>query len=418
MSAPRLLPIEDALALIREHVPTLPEQRVPLAEALGLELREDVVADMDQPPFDRSAMDGYAVTGDGTDFVIVGELQPGDTPSVSLSEGQALRVFTGAQIPQGATRVIMQELTEVNGTKLHETERASANFIRRKGEDAAKGKVLIKSGSQIDSIEAAMMASVGVTQPLVLPRPKAVHFTTGNELVPPEQTPALNQIRDSNSTLIAALLHDSGTQLLHQSRLRDDLDLSLAMAQQVEEQHDYDLLLVSGGASVGSYDIGKPLLERLGYTIHFTKLDLRPGKPLVFATRKKGARTQVAFILPGNPVSHYVCYTLFVYAALQQLEDHLTCWDHNWPFDFSAHQLSEDFIYKPSDRLTLWPAQDFFIDSQPHVRALPWKSSGDLQALLYPMTGFIRIRSDQEVIPKGTLVDYVFLDLTNYRRFF
>lgn len=403
-----LLPIEDALSLIREHVPTLPAQRVPLTEALGLELREDVVADMDQPPFDRSAMDGYAVAGDGSDFEIVGELQPGDTPSISLSEGQALRIFTGAQITTGATRVIMQELTQVDGTKLHETERASADFIRRKGEDAKKGKVLIESGKYIDSIEAAVMASVGVTQPLVLPRPKAVHFTTGNELVPPEETPALNQIRDSNSTLIAALLQEkSNTELVHQSRLRDDLDAALTRAQGVEEEHAYDLLLISGGASVGSYDIGKPLLERLGYTIHFTKIDLRPGKPLVFATRKQGDRTQVAFILPGNPVSHFVCFKLFVHAALERFENEAWHDIKELPImlQFTA-TLVEEFAYKPSDRLTFWPAHTDLNNNDWIVHALPWQSSGDLQALL-PANSLIKLKSQEKTIPLGSQLSVI-----------
>lgn len=398
MSASALLPLDDALALIREHVAVLPEQRVPLAEALGLELRQDVVADMDQPPFDRSAMDGFAVAGEGSDFEIMGELQPGEMPTVSLNEGQALRVFTGAQIPEGATRVIMQELTQVEGKTLHETERSNANFIRRKGEDAPKGKVLIKSGALIGATEASVMASVGVTRPLVQPIPRVVHFTTGNELVPPDEPPGLNQIRDSNTTLMAGLLTHSLGDLIHQEHLRDELETAVVRCQAIETKQDYDLMLLSGGASVGRYDIGKPLLERLGYTIHFTKLDLRPGKPLVFATRQKDDRTQVAFILPGNPVSHFVCYKVVISLALQKM-----VWDLEPVLALNHGFLSEDFAYKPSDRLTFWPGHGLIQDGEWQLRALPWQSSGDLQALL-PANVLIQIKSMEKLIPSGTEV--------------
>lgn len=406
MSASDLLPLEDALALIHEHVPVLPARQVPLVDSLGHELLQDVVADMDQPPFDRSAMDGYAVAGDGTDFEIEGELQPGDTPSIALSEGQALRVFTGAQIPVGATRVIMQELTQVDGTMLHETQRASTNFIRRQGEDAKKGKVLIRSGDYIRPVEASVMASVGVTHPWVKPCIRAMHLTTGNELVAPTATPNLNQIRDSNSTLIATILKNFSADLVHQTRISDDLETAVDCSSSVDQEEGYDLLLVSGGASVGKYDIGKPLLERLGYTIHFSKLDLRPGKPLVFATKKTEERTQVAFILPGNPVSHLVCFYYVVAEAFHAFDGDV--WhpvDQRPRYSSVEATLREDFAYKPSHRLTYWPAyiHPCPVGEEVTVSALPWQSSGDMQALL-PANAFLKIKSDQKLIPKGTVV--------------
>lgn len=400
MPALELTSLEDALAVLRQETEPLPVTRTSLP-SLGLVLQEDVLADTDQPPFDRSAMDGYAAAGDHATYQIVGEIQPGDTPLVSLTAGQAARIFTGAQIPDGATRVLMQEHVVPTGDNtIRVRQNSREDHIRRRGEDAQAGQVLLPAGKIITPAVAAIMASVGMTRANVTPKPRVLHLATGNELVAPEETPQPSQIRDSNSTLMAGLLQAEGIPLARQERLADDLPSALAVCR---DESSYDALLISGGASVGTYDFGKPLLEGLGYQIHLERLDLRPGKPLIFGTKVMGNQRQLAFVLPGNPISHFVCWHLMVRQAL------LAMADRQVGLATVRATLDGGLAYRPAPRLTFWPARLVGQSQKWFVRALPWQSSGDLAAL-GDANALIRIRCSETLIPHGRELDVVVLD--------
>lgn len=299
--------VAEALALVLAHAPLIKPERVALPRALNRVLREDALADLDFPPFDSSAMDGYALkSNDPNEWLeIVGEIQAGSREEIELRPGQCIRIFTGAKIPAGADRVLMQEDAGMNGGRLRRPPEGGPPHIRKRGENCARGDVVIPSGRQLRALDLAVLASCGVTTPLVSHRPKVAHFATGNELVDPGQVPGGGQIRDCNSILISSLLRECGAELTHQSRLPDEV---AAGTESILAQDGFDVLLISGGASVGDYDYTRPILEKTGFKVVFHGINLRLGKPLLFATRGR----QLAFGLPGNPVSHAVIFRLFL----------------------------------------------------------------------------------------------------------
>ncbi len=367
-----MISLAEARARIAEAVRALDSEIAPLAAAQGRVLRAEVAAQEDMPAFDRSAMDGYAVGAEDRSerFRVVGEIQPGTAPRVEIRAGECARIFTGAQIPAGASQVIMQENVERAGEWITPLRREATAWIRHRGEDVRCGEVLLRAGVRLGAGELALLAQLGVVQPRVSPSPRVIHFATGNELTDPAATPAAGQIRDSNSTLIAALLADCGARLAHQRRCGDALDtLTAAIAAAGDA---WDLLLISGGASVGDYDFGARALEALGFTIHFRQIDLRPGKPLVFATRGR----QSAFVIPGNPVSHFVTFHTAIRLALECLESA----PPSWPLAHIA--LAADLPAKPDARETFWPAHVALTDGVLRAHPLAWQSSGDLRGLV------------------------------------
>ena len=366
-----MISLAQARVLIAENILPLAPSPVALEMAFGRVLCEDIRADADLPAFDRSAMDGYAVALDDNsqNFRIVGEIQPGVEPKIKIQRGECVRIFTGAQIPEGATQVLMQENVRIENGFIIPTQPSRTTHIRRRGEDARQGDLLLPAGTCLGAGELALLASLGVVSPKIFPPVRVAHFTTGSELVPPSATPRQGQIRDSNSTLVGAFVRQFGGEISRQEIVPDNFEFLRTAVERDED--NFDLLLVSGGASVGDYDFGKKLLSALGFTIHFEKISLRPGKPLVFA--KRGA--QVAFILPGNPVSHFVTLHVAVRLALEKFSDV----NASWPL--AKFRLAQDFEFRPDVRETFWPARVEIRDGELVVRALRWQSSGDVTGL-------------------------------------
>ena len=366
-----MISLAEARARIAKEVCALDPAVTPLADAHGRVLREDVAAGEDMPAFDRSAMDGYAVGVEDRSerFRVVGEIQPGAEPAMEIRAGECARIFTGAQIPAGASQVIMQENVVREGEWMTPAGRDAKTWIRHRGEDARRGDVLLRAGVRLGAGELALLAQLGVVQPRVSPAPRVIHFATGNELTDPAAVPSAGQIRDSNSTLIAALLADCGARLTHQRRCGDSLGtLTAAIASAGDA---WDALLISGGASVGDYDFGTRALEALGFTIRFRQINLRPGKPLVFATRGR----QCAFVIPGNPVSHFVTFHTAIRLALECLESATP----SWPLVRIG--LAADLPAKPDARETFWPARVALDEGSLRAHPLAWQSSGDLRGL-------------------------------------
>ena len=367
-----MISLAEARARIADAVRPLDPTATPLASAQGRVLREDVAAGEDMPAFDRSAMDGYAVGAEDRSerFLVVGEIQPGAAPQVEIRAGECARIFTGAQIPTGASQVIMQENVARDGGWMTPALRDAKTWIRRRGEDARRGDLLLRAGVRLHAGELALLAQLGVVQPRVSPAPRVIHFATGNELTDPAAVPAVGQIRDSNSTLIAALLAECGARLAHQRRCGDALDTLTAGIAAAGDA--WDMLLISGGASVGDYDFGARALEALGFTIHFRQINLRPGKPLVFATRGR----QCAFVIPGNPVSHFVTF----HTAIRQALDCMESAPPSWPL--ARVVLAGDLPSKPDARETFWPAHLACSNGALRAHPLAWQSSGDLRGLI------------------------------------
>ncbi len=392
-----MISADEARALILSKAALLESERVPLADALHRVLREDILADQDSPRFDCSAMDGYALrTTDAENLLsIVAAIPAGHADEVTIGENECARIFTGGRIPRGADRVAMQEdVEEKNGGVRIVAQRKELN-IRVQGENCRRGDRLIENSQRLRAIELAIMASCGVTQPLVTRRARVAHFATGNELVDAGETPTGSQIRDCNSTLIRALLREHGAELVRQERIGDSLDVSQAALHQLREE--IDILLISGGAGGGDHDFTRSMLTASGFTIHLEKINLRPGKPLIFASRG----TQLAFGLPGNPVSHWAIFQLFLaplFAAMSGCEIPRV--------RTMRGRLRQDFVSRASERETCWPATAEFDAGEWHLRLLRFISSGDVAGLA-GANALVRIAPKVERIAESETVEFL-----------
>ncbi len=377
-----LITVAEAKARIDSGVVPLPPERVPLETALaeGRTLRQDVEADADSPAFDRSAMDGYAVAeGEGV-FRVVGSVRAGEVYSgeVPLRPGTCVRIFTGAAVPEGTIRVVMQEESKAERETVvfspGALEEGRPLYLRRRGEEYRRGGRLIGEGTRVGPVEASVLAMGGTALPWVGRRPRVTHVVTGGELVPPDGTPRPGQIRDSNSSLVAGLIARAGAALVRQVRVGDDGEaLRREVGQATAEGSD--LLLISGGAGEGETDFGRRTLEEAGFGIAFAWVGMRPGKPTIFAL-KEGVP---AFCLPGNPLSHYVAFQLFVRRALLALqggrqEAAEREAEVEWDAPVSVRGSGGRETYHPCH----WQIDAGRVD----VRVLHWTSSGHLVSLL------------------------------------
>lgn len=368
-----MLPVTDALHEIFSRATQLGPERVSLPAALGRTLRSAARADADSPPFDAAAMDGYALrrAEASTPLRVIGTSAAGTAFTGSLRAAECVRIFTGAPVPAHTDCVIKQEDVARDGDTIRVIHADGPAFIRRRGENRRCGDVVVPAGTRLGPPELAALAGAGITEPEVTRAPRCVHLVTGNELVDPDQTPNGAQIRDSNSTLIAALLSQHGAELIAQIRVPDDLAAARATLAALPA---HDLLLISGGASVGDHDIARPLLEALGFNLHFQQINLRPGKPLVFASRG----ITLAFALPGNPVSHWVTFHLFIAPLLGKLASGID----SPPVKLSGRLAANCRLPSADSRQTIWPARVTPINGTYEITPLLLASSGDSSGLV------------------------------------
>jgi molybdopterin molybdotransferase len=364
-----MISLGDARRIIGEAVGKLPAVAVPLAEAGGRVLAEEVRSDAWYPSGDRATMDGYVLRGDAVpgEFRVSGEIQAGAVPGKALEAGEAMRIFTGALVPEGGGRVIPQELAEREGERVRIGVFPENLFIRLKGEEASPGTIIVVEGTRLGATELAMLAQVGKVMPVMTRLPVIRHVATGEELVSPGETPPAGMIRDTNSSLLAALVSGHGGGAMQSFRCGDDPAALAALCRE-----PCDLLLISGGASVGDYDFGARVLRELGFDIHFDKVNLRPGKPLTFATRDR----QAAFVIPGNPVSHFVCFHVALRLALELMAGEAR------PWEFLDLPLSGGEPLRPDARETFWPARVEAEAGRLVARPQRWSTSGDTFSLL------------------------------------
>ena len=385
MSARPLTPAE-ARDVMRATLPRLPLGSAPLAEGDGRFLIESVVADADQPPFDRSAMDGYAVADDDALHYSVSDVIPAGSPSARpLARGTCARVFTGAPVPPNAVRVIKQEDVRIEGDRVTPLRRETAHHLRRRGEDCRSGDLLLPAGTRLDPARLALCAGTGLARLPVTRRARVALVTTGDELVGPEDVPGPGQIRDVNQILLASAVTRAGASLAACDRLRDGAaDLRSWVDRQTGA--GADLLLLSGGASVGDHDHVRSVLTAAGFRLAFTRLALRPGAPFLFASRDGVA----ACGIPGNPVSHIACLALLVIPLL----DHL----HGGPGGdpSSPGRMAAEFRADPNPRETWWPAAG----TPGALTLLSWNGSGHLAAFA-AATHLVQIPANTPHLPAG-----------------
>ncbi len=315
-----MIPVEEALEIVLGEAEALPAEEVALDEALSRVLAEDVASDLDLPPFDRVAMDGYALraadaAGAPTALEVVGEVRAGQWPDLTVGPGQAARIMTGAPLPPGADAVQQVERTQPLDefrVTIQSPVAEGANVAPR-GSEARAGDVVLPRGRVIDPAAIAVLASAGKARVRVARRPVVALLVTGDEIVPVSATPAPGQIRNSNGPAVAAQARLAGAEVRLLGVASDRQD---AIAQALGAGLAADVLVVSGGVSAGDYDLVEPALLELGATFLFTKVAIKPGAPLVFG-RRGGT---LVFGLPGNPVSAQVTFDLFVRPVLLKMQ--------------------------------------------------------------------------------------------------
>jgi molybdopterin molybdotransferase len=315
----KLIEHPEAVRLVLENTHRLPAEDVPLVEARGLALAEDVRARFDSPPFDNSAVDGYAVrSGDaeaGRTFRVVDEAPAGRPAAKSVGEGEAIKIFTGGVIPEGADAVVMVENTSGWGEEFELKKAASPEQnVRGSGEDVREGAVILSAGTEIGPPEIALAATQGYGRLPVYRRPEVVILSTGTELVEPgERELEPGEIYDSNSFAMIAQAEEVGARARRVSAASDDAEVLRNAVKEALETAD--VVVTSGGVSVGEKDLVKGTMLELGVEQVFWGVKFKPGKPLFFGVHEGAS----VFGLPGNPVSAMVCFELFVRPALVKM---------------------------------------------------------------------------------------------------
>lgn len=315
-----MIPLKKALKLVERTIPQLGNERVALGDAVGRYLAEDIVADGDQPPFDRSMMDGFAVVAADVanapaTLGIVGESAAGRGWHHEMKRGEAVRIMTGAPVPAGADTVQRVELTRSyfkdakEFVEIQEPAKKGMSVVK-KGSEIRRGKRLFVAGDKVTPQNIAALAAFGYAKVLVAKRPRVAIFGTGTEIVEIGKMPGADQIRNSNSITLAALSTSFGATAEIFPNAKDDL---ASLKKQINAAvRGRDILITTGGVSVGKYDLTKAALKELGAEIFFEKVALKPGKPIIAARLGK----TLVFSLPGNPVSAAVTFYLFVRAAI------------------------------------------------------------------------------------------------------
>jgi molybdopterin molybdotransferase len=316
-----MIPVDAALEIVLQHTPSLGVEEVPLAEALGRVLAEDVRADADLPPFDRSAMDGYAVRASDVAHApvvleVAGQIRAGQWPDQPLPPRQTVQVMTGAPVPAGATAVQPIEKTRAidGGRRVEILEPvATGAHIARQGAEGHAGDEVVSRGCTIDPATMAVLAAVGKAKVLVGRRPTVAVLVTGDELVEVWDAPTRGHIRNSNGYALMAQARWAGADARSLGVVPDQAPL---LAQAVREGFSSDVLVISGGVSEGAFDLVEEVLARFDVGFLFTKVAIKPGAPLVFGRRGD----KLVFGLPGNPVSAQVTFDLFARAALLRMQ--------------------------------------------------------------------------------------------------
>ena len=316
-----LLPTE-AWRIIAEHIRPLEQQRVALDGSAGCVLAEDLRADSDYPPFDRAMMDGFTVrsadcAAGSVWLVVAGELAAGDVPSSAIAPGHAVQINTGAAVPAGADAVVMVEQTRMSedGKRvwIGQPVQPEQN-IARQGSDRTAGQVVLQAGRRLGEAQISVAAAIGAGEVPVYRRPRVAVLATGSELVSVDESVRPGQIRNSNGPCLTALARRIGCDCQDLGIVVDDRE---QMRRRMVEALAADVLCLTGGISMGQYDLVPEVLESLGVEIHLRKIAIKPGKPTLFGSTRDG---RYVFGLPGNPVSCFLIFLLFVEPALGRLQ--------------------------------------------------------------------------------------------------
>jgi len=360
-----MLTVDQASELILRDVPTLKVIDLPLASASGSVLAEECASDLDMPPFDKSMMDGYALrSADPGPLSVLEELPAGKLPTRDVTSGTCTKIMTGAPMPTGADAVQQVEKTRREGDRvtLLAPVRAGQNIARR-ASDLKSGQTVLRAGHLLRPAEIGALAAIGKSRVRVFAKPRCAVLATGDELVPPDTRPGPGQIRNSNTSQIGAQVRALGLECDDLGIIRDETDL---IRSAIQDGLRRDVLILSGGVSAGDWDLVLPALQAEGIKVVLHQVLIKPGKPFCFAPR--------VFGLPGNPVSSFVIFEVFVRPYLGRLMG----------ADLSRPRIRatlESGSAKPIDRVQYLPASVRIEGGAPAAALLPWQGSADLFAV-------------------------------------
>jgi molybdopterin molybdotransferase len=379
-----------------QAIPRTPAtEAIPLREAMSRVLARDILSDRDYPPFHRSIRDGYAVraadTHSGAQLKCIDELKAGDAPTTCVAPATCIQIMTGAALPDGADAVIMIEHTSRKGDAVH-LDRAvkPGQHLVRRGSEQAAGQTVLSAGTRIGFAEIAAAAQVGAANPVVTHKPRIAILSTGDEVVDFASIPGPFQIRNSNSVSLAAQVGLTGGEPVVLGDARDSLD---DLRAKITAGLKADALILSGGVSMGKYDLVEPVLGEFAAEIVFDAVAIRPGKPVVFALCKG----KPVFGLPGNPVSTMVTFDLFVRPAIDILSG-----TEPRPLPFIEATLTASLSEKAGLTHFL-PAKLTWRSDKAHVSSVPWQGSGDVVAMAHANCLLV-VPADRETIEAGEQV--------------
>jgi molybdopterin molybdotransferase len=405
-----MLDIDQALELVLQSSLPLPAQQLPLNAALGRTLAETIHSDVDSPPHDKSIVDGYAlraadVSAAGMSLNLLEEVTAGKLPTHHIVPGAATRVMTGAPLPLGADAVVMVEKcyeADDGSILINEFPVKAGQNIMRRGSSMKAGQGLLMPGDTLRAIEIGLLAEVGRMDLKVIPAPSVAILSTGDELVPVGEKPSAGKIRNSNECLLEALVKKYHATPIPLGIARDETD---DLRNKIEQGLQHDVLVISGGVSAGVLDLVPRVLADLNVRQIFHKINLKPGKPLWFGLREESGQQRrcLVFGLPGNPVSSYICFELFVRPALGRLSAHD---DQRWHGVTAT--LGNDYEFR-GGRFTLHPVAVHEQGGKWIVTPLPWRGSGDLFGLSHA-DAVVQLAGEARTFKAGESVKIFFLN--------
>lgn len=395
----KALKVEEAIGVILADAPTSVATTVPLAESIAHILAEDIQSDISMPPFDKSAMDGYALRCADTANVpttlrVIDDVPAGKFPTKAVKSGEASRIMTGAPIPEGADAIVMVEMTD-SPDREHVTIKRAAkkgDHICRMGEDLKEGDIVLRKGAEIRAQEVAVLAAVGRAHVPVFKKPRIALMSTGDELVEVGEKPGMGKIRNSNSYSIAAQIAAAGLDCRMLGIARDTReDIRRMVHEGIEES---DVLVVSGGVSVGEYDFVIDALKAEGVETLLHQVMIKPGRPFTYGRRGD----KRVFALPGNPVSTYVIFDVFVKPFLKKM-----C-GYGAAEGETVHARVLSGTTKLSDRLQYVPGKFRRVNDEILVDIISWHGSADIFALTRANC-FVIVPADGGALGKESVAD-------------
>jgi molybdopterin molybdotransferase len=383
---------EEALDIINKAAIPLSSEIIRLEDSLGRVLSADVFSDMDMPPFDKSAVDGYACRNAdlAKELKVLETIPAGKVPTKYVGAGECSKLMTGGMLPQGADTVIMVEDVEVTGndTIRFTASRTSSNYSK-KAEDIIKGEKVLDRGTFIRPQEVAVLASVGCSNPEVFKQPRIGIISTGDELVEPAEIPAPSQIRNSNAYQLLAQAMRAGCKAAYYGIARDTEQETLQIIEQASAKSE--IVILTGGISAGDFDFVPAVIQQAGFDIRFRSLAVQPGKPVIFATRGN----QYLVALPGNPVSSFVQFELLVKHLIK-----LITGNNNSGLQLKV-PMGVDYTRKRTSRKAFFPV---YLTADGTVMPVEYHGSAHIHSYIHAQ-GIVTIEIGENEIKKGTLVD-------------